>query len=149
LLLSNSTQRGSILGNSFGVRLIDSKSMHDFILLILGLALGVIFYQKFPLKIDFTQFEIHDFTVLLTLMITYEALWFTGPHFAYRLLILIPVIGYLSKDNSEGMLISFIILVLLTVRLESSFILTTALFVIFLLNILNSYKEIKFVKLFQ
>lgn len=139
LTIKDSTQVGSLTGNSFGVGLVNFTSQYDLIVTIVGTIFALSFLRIFRADICFDLVWQQNI-LLVGLLVTYVALWFTGPHFAYRLIVLVPVIILLKHTSGSEPLRILISLTMLSSRLPIGVILTTSLMLIFSSILLQNWR---------
>lgn len=141
LKIGSFTQRGEITGNSFGLSLFDLKDSYNITLLFAGFLLGILIIKVLDLSLVKRLVLPHISEFLLPLMAVYCLIWVLGTHFAYRLLILFPVIAYLSLYPMARMLSIYLVIVFLSVRLQSSPILTSSIFFIFVYFLIPGFAQ--------
>jgi hypothetical protein len=132
LKIGSFTQRGEITGNSFGLALFDLKNGYHITLLSAGFLLGILMIKLFDLSLVKRLVMPHISEFVFPLMAVYCLIWISGTHFAYRLLILFPIVAYLSLYPLAIRFSLYLVIVLLSIRLQSSPILTSSIFFIFI-----------------
>jgi hypothetical protein len=134
------TDTGSPLGLSFGFNHYLNGSIPAkyvaFLFCLLGLILlrYIIFIRRTGFYLVLSAF---DQKIFLTLIGTYSLLWLFGTNYVYRLIILIPVVLYISIFLQPRVirleLLSLILVTFVTSRLAISTVLTSLLALIFIL----------------
>ena len=136
-LISKFTQVGDSSGGSFGFALFDFGSIYSYV--ILGAAIVATYLmQKKSVSESVVLGRDNIFQgFILSLMACYIVLFFSGSHFTYRLIILIPLVILLSRNNSSNFLISFIFVTLFMSRFSIVLFSTLTLALVFGSIILN------------
>lgn len=136
--ITNETQVGDLNGGSFGIELLEFNSTFGLVSLIL------IFVGAFSLKQIMRSQEsvllglLRHNPMLLALSISYLALFVTGSHFNYRLIILIPIALIISSNLNNIFVVNFILSMMITSRLNIVSV-TSAILAIYLAYIVVIY----------
>jgi hypothetical protein len=150
------TDTGSPLGLSFGIDHYLNGSIPAKYVAFLFCLLGLLFLRYIILirRVGFNFVSsAFDLKMFLTLIGTYSLLWLVGTNYVYRLVILIPVVMYISILLHPRVirleLLSLILVTFITSRLAISTILTSLLALIFTLicciyfrRLLNEYPRL-------
>jgi hypothetical protein len=124
------TQHGSLQGNAFGLGLFDLSSYYDVLVLVFGILLGILFIKYGQSEFMVNRMNSKLRIWFLSFEVTYLALWFSGAHFSYRLIILLPLIILLSSVPGTKNLQIFLTFCLFSARFAISPICTTAIVLI-------------------
>jgi hypothetical protein len=138
-LLSKYTQQGSISGGSFGLSLIFHNGFYSVTLIIFIVVLSLLLLLGTPRDLLSFTYPNQEESWILGLMITYISLFLTGPHFNYRLIILVPLSVILVKIDGSKPLLVFIFVSLLTSRLSIVVVTTATLSILFMVLILDRF----------
>jgi hypothetical protein len=137
-IISNITQRGDSNGGSFGMVLLELNSLYGFTMLVLVL-LG------FIVLIRAMSGHEQEFYVLLkrdplffALILAFLGLFVLGSHFNYRLIILIPIALILWKSLRNLSIPYFILVVMITSRLNIV-VVSTSILSLYFVYILTKY----------
>ncbi len=139
------TQEGSLLGGSFGWRLLDSPGAYSVGVLIMSLLVTGLMFKYLPLNLLSQNNYRRDKSWIVSLSITYIFLNFSGSHFIYRLIILIPIAILLQVKDESRPLQVLIFISLLTSRMSIVLVSTLAIVLILLIlisvDIMNNLRQ--------
>lgn len=132
------TQSGSPFGTSFGLSLFANSQISTLQLSILVLATWVVVFVLICLgKRNFENFVASEaggrnMPSILSLMLTYSAIWATGDHFIYRMIVLVPLVFILASREVVAfywarIIITSILVASITSRLPITIALTSGL----------------------
>jgi len=138
-LLAKYTQQGSNSGGSFGLYLILENGFYSLFVILLIIVTVFFLLVTIPRNLLSLASTDQEESWVLSFMITFIALFLTGPHFTYRLIILIPLSMFLMTIDGSKSLVVFIFITLLTSRLSVVVVLTAALSIVFMLLILERF----------
>ncbi len=116
--IARETQQGNLNGGSFGLGLLEYKSVYGLI------TLGIIAAGTLLLMINLKTEEnalmklLNLSPLLKALFLAYCVVYVSGIHFNYRLVILIPIAFLLLEESNAIKLLNFLFAVLLTSRLN-------------------------------
>ena len=144
-LISKFTQVGDSSGGSFGFALLNFGSIYSYVILGAAIVAAYLIQKKsiFESVVSGRDDVFQGFT--LSLMACYIVLFFSGSHFTYRLIILIPLVVLLSRSDSSNVLISFIFVTLFMSRFSIVLFSTLTLALVFGAVIMN-YLRVEWVK---
>ena len=138
-LISRFTQVGDRSGGSFGFDLLDFDSIYSYV--IMGFAIAAAYFMWNILVHESLVFRRDDsWGFILSLMACYIVLFFSGSHFTYRLIVLIPLAVLLLRCDSTNFLVSFIFVTLFMSRFSIVLFSTLTLALVFGLIILNYFR---------
>jgi hypothetical protein len=133
----DSTQSGSALGNSFGLKLWFRPELNSgHVIFLVLLSASGLWLAKYHLRLHEFSSLVYtypsDFKLLSAYLFTYSCLWLIGDNFSYRLLIFTPVLlillkPHLLKLSTSRFLITLILLASFSVRLPITQAMTTVL----------------------
>ena len=139
------TQEGSLLGGSFGWRLLDFPGAYSVGVLIMSLLVTGLILKYLPLNLLSQNNYRRDKSWIVSLSITYIFLNFSGSHFIYRLIILIPIAILLQVKDESRPLQVLIFISLLTSRMSIVLVITLAIALILLIlisvDIMNNLRQ--------
>ena len=129
------TANGSVFGSSFGfplyVNSVSSKNTLIFFIIVIIL----IVCSFFKRNKNFYKYDSRNASIII-LFISYFTIWASSISWAYRLLILIPIIIFLDKSDmpkkTANDLITLILATLLTIKLPITSVMTSSLALIFI-----------------
>jgi hypothetical protein len=130
-LVSKFTEVGDSFGGSFGFVRLDFGSIYSYVILCSAIVTAY-FMQKTSVSkiVELGRDDLlQGFT--LSLMACYTVLFFSGSHFTYRLIVLIPLVVLLSRSDSSNFLISFIFVTLFMSRFSIVLFSTLTLALVF------------------
>jgi len=139
--ISSFTQKGSKLGGSFGWELLIDHDAYSLLALLASAICALWFFSKTSLLTLSVSSQIRNNPWIPGIMLTYILIFFSGSHFTYRLIILIPLAILLNGIEGSRPLQVFIFTLLLTSRLSIVVVTTSALCLIFLVLILNTLRQ--------
>lgn len=112
------TQFGDLNGGSFGIRYLEFNSMFGRLSLLL-IVVGTILLKRMMKPQEAALLDLlKSNPMLAALSIAYSALFITGAHFNYRLLLLIPIALLVWANSGSGLLPNFILALMITSRLN-------------------------------
>jgi hypothetical protein len=125
LKIADASQRGDLLGGSFGIQLLELNSLYSWASLFLSILVFVFLVYKFKNspKIDFDDITL---PLLFSLMSCFVLLNLFGVHFTYRLILLIPFSVLISRNTSVQFLIPLFFSILFLSRFPVITVLTNA-----------------------
>jgi hypothetical protein len=136
--IANETQLGDLNGGSFGIKLIEWDSNFGWISLLL-IVFGSFFLKQTMKPQEVALLSLMKSSPMLTaLFFTYLALFVTGSHFNYRLIVLIPIALIIGSNLGNEIAAVFIVAMMITSRLNVIPI-TSTIFAIYLAYILAIY----------
>ena len=115
-LISNFTQVGDSFSGSFGFALLDFGSIYSYVILSSAVVAAYFMQKESVSKIVTLERDDLFQGFILSLMACYLVLFFSGSHFTYRLVVLIPLVVLLSRSECSNFLISFIFVTLFMSR---------------------------------
>ncbi len=116
--IARETQRGNLNGGSFGLGLIEYKSVYDIItlgIIVTGTLLVII---NLKAEENALMKQLNSSPLLKALFFAYCVVYVSGIHFNYRLVVLLPVAFLLLEVSNAIKLLNFLFAVLLTSRLN-------------------------------
>ena len=140
LLISKFTQVGDVSGGSFGFALLDFSSPYAYLITLLAILFVLLYgYSKNHLFFDLQSSD-KFYGTTLSLMSTYVVLFFSGSHFTYRLILLIPLAMLLMRNTDSLGLVMFIFVTLFMSRFSVVAVSTFSLTIIFMWFIYKSFR---------
>lgn len=139
-LISKFTQVGDVSGGSFGFALLDFSSPYAYLISLLAILFVLLYgYSKKHLSF-YLQSSDKFYGTTLSLMSTYVVLFFSGSHFTYRLILLIPLAMLLVRNRDSLGLVMFIFVTLFMSRFSVVAVSTFSLAIIFIWFIYKSFR---------
>ncbi len=138
--ISAFTQQGSELGGSFGWMFFRDLNLYSLFALFASAILGLWIVNKTTILSMSTSIQFRSNPWIFSLMATYIFIFFSGSHFTYRLIILIPLAILINGIEGSRPLQVLIFTLLLTSRLSVVIVTTSALCLVFFALILSALR---------
>jgi len=138
--ISHFTQTGSKLGGSFGWMLLKNLDSFSIFAIIMSFICALILIRKTSILNLSQLLKLQDNPWILSLMMAYIFIFFSGTHFTYRLIVLFPLVILINGFDGSRPLQVFIFSLFLTSRLTVVVLSTSVLCLIFSALILNGLR---------
>lgn len=139
--ISYFTQTGSKLGGSFGLMMLKSLDFYSLIAIVLGFLWALLLIRRTSILNLSESPHFKDNPWVPSLMLTYIFVFFSGSHFTYRLIILIPLAILVNEFDGSRPLQVFIFTLLLTSRLSVVIISTSVLCFVFSAMVFSAFRN--------
>lgn len=130
------TQNGSPFGSSFGLPLYGKSMSPKYVLVLFIPVIAIVVFLFFKRNSRFFNYSPKNANIII-LFIVYFLIWASSISWAYRLLILIPIIVFLDKSDIpkkvSNELITLILVTLITIKLPITSVMTSSLALIFII----------------
>lgn len=139
--ISDFTQTGSKLGGSFGWMLLKSFDFYSLIEIAISFLLALLLIRRTSILNLSESPRFKDNPWIPSLMLTYISVFFSGSHFTYRLIILIPLAILINELEGSRPLQVFIFTLFLTSRLSVVTISTSVVCLVFSAVVINALRK--------
>lgn len=139
--ISNFTQTGSKLGGSFGWMLLKNLDYYSLIAIVIGFLWALLLIRRTSILNLSESLQFKDNPWIPSLMLTYVFVFFSGSHFTYRLIILIPLAIMINEFDGSRPLQVFIFTLLLTSRLSVVIISASVVCLVFSAVVFNALRN--------